>query len=177
MPAKVLIMSETKSSSFSVGALFDRRDTHRRQEQEAEQKLAQRKDEERAAWKQRLDNFQLTDEHIHAVQLRITRAFERGETELMFVSFPSDFCSDSGRAIINAGAPPIVKPSAEETERMKDAAPEWLDTLPRGARPIYEYWKKEMKPAGFGLSVRILNFPGGMPGDIGMFFSWPKSRE
>jgi hypothetical protein len=94
----------------------------------------------------------------------------------MFVSFPSDFCSDDGRAIVNAGAPPIVKPTKEEKERMKDAAPEWLSTLPRGAIPIYEYWKKEMKPGGFGLSARVLNFLGGMPGDIGMFFTWPKSR-
>jgi hypothetical protein len=33
-----------------------------------------------------------------------------------------------------------------------------------------------MKFAGFGLSVRILNFPDGKPGDVGMFFTWPKSR-
>ena len=94
----------------------------------------------------------------------------------MFATFPSDFCTDSGRAIINAGAPPIVKPTKEEAATMKDAEPEWLATLPRGARPVYEYWKSTLQPAGFNLSVRIINFPDGKPGDVGMFFSWPKSQ-
>ena len=65
--------------------------------------------------RKRLDNFKLTDEIIQSGLDRIKRAFERGETELMFSSFPSSFCTDNGRAIINAGAPPINKPSKEET--------------------------------------------------------------
>jgi len=94
----------------------------------------------------------------------------------MFASFPSDFCMDSGRAILNAGIPPIVALTDEEKEKLKDAEPEWLHTLPRGAWPVYEHWKQHMKPASFGLSVRILNFPDGKPGDVGMFLTWPKSR-
>jgi hypothetical protein len=53
----------------------------------------------------------------------------------MFSSFPSDFCTDGGRAIINAGAPPINKPDRAE------------------------------------LAARS----GEMPGDVGLFFTWPKS--
>jgi hypothetical protein len=169
-------MTETSPASFSVTALFAERDARRRQEKDATEQLARRKDEERSQFKQRLENFQLTDELIQTTQERIRRAFESGETELMFASFPSDFCSDGGRAIINAGAPPIVEPSDEEKEKLKDAEPEWLHTLPRGARPVYEHWKQAMKSAGFGLSVRILNFPDGKPGDVGMFFTWPKSQ-
>lgn len=168
-------MSETKSASFSVAALFAERDARRRRDKEAEELLARRKEEELAAFKNRLDTFQLTEDRINSVQQRIRGAFERGETELMFASFPSDFCTDGGRAIINAGAPPINKPSREEAARLKDADPEWLATLPRGARPVYEHWRSVMKPAGFQLTVRIISFPGGKPGDVGMFFSWPKS--
>jgi hypothetical protein len=171
------MMSETHAPPFSVAALFDERDSRRRQEKEAEEHLARRQDEERDAFRKRLEDFELTDDRIKAVELRVKRAFERGETELMFVSFPSGFCTDDGRAIINVGAPSIVALTKEEKEQMKDADPEWPSTLPRGARPIYEYWKSVMKPAGFGLSVRILDFPGGMPGDVGMFFTWPKSRQ
>ena len=58
-------------------------------------------------------------------------AFERSETELMLSSFPSSFCTDGGRAIIDAGAPPINKPSREETAARADE-PEWLATLPAG---------------------------------------------
>lgn len=32
-----------------------------------------------------------------------------------------------------------------------------------------------MRPAGFQLSVRALNYPEGKPGDVAMFLSWPKS--
>jgi hypothetical protein len=42
----------------------------------------------------------------------------------MISSFPSSFCSDGGRAIINAGAPPINKPSKEEAARQVDE-PDW----------------------------------------------------
>ena len=173
---KVFAMTETSSAPFSVASLFTERDARRRQEQEAAEQVARRKDEEVAQFRQRLENFQLTDEIIEAGQLRIRRAFERGEAELMFTSFPSDFCTDSGRAIINAGAPPIVALTDEEKEALKDADPEWLQTLPRGARVVYDYWKQHLKPAGFGFSARILNFPGGKPGDVGMFFTWPKSQ-
>ena len=170
-------MSETQSSPFSVKALFAEREARRRQEKEAEEHLARRKEEELAEFKKRLHNFQLTEANIQTVQLRIRRAFERGETELMFASFPSDFCTDGGRAIINAGAPPINKPTGEDAAKQRDAYPEWLATLPAGARPIYEYWNSVMRPAGFQLSVRIINYPGGRPGDVGMFFGWPKSQS
>ena len=169
-------MTETSSSPFSVEALFAERDARRLKEKEGAEHLARRKNEELTTFRQRLENFQLNDEIIQTTQQRIRRAFENGEAELMFASFPSDFCTDSGRAILNAGAPPIVELTDEEKEKLKDAEPEWLHTLPRGARPVYEHWKQHMKPAGFGLAVRILNFPGGKPGDVGMFFTWPKSR-
>lgn len=168
-------MSETKTAPFSVVSLFTERDARRRRDKEAEELLARRKEEEIAEFKKRLDTFQLTDDRISSVQQRIRNAFERGESELMFAAFPSAFCTDGGRAIINAGAPPINKPSKAEAARLRDADPEWLATLPRGARPVYEYWKSVMRPAGFQLTVRIINFPGGKPGDVGMFFSWPKS--
>jgi hypothetical protein len=162
-----------EDSPFSVATLFAERDARRRHDKKGEEQLARRKEEELADFKHRPDNFQLTEAHIQTFQQRIRRAFERGETELMFVSFPSDFCSDGGRAINNADAPPINKPSNKE---QKDAEPEWLATLPGGARPVYQYWKSVLQPAGFQFSVRIINYPGGKPGDVGMFFSWPKSE-
>jgi hypothetical protein len=164
-----------EDSPFSVATLFAERDARHRQDKAAEEQLARRKEEELADFKHRLEHFELTEAHIQTVQQRIRRAFDRGETELMFASFPSEFCSDGGRAINNADAPPINKPSKKEAEEQKDAEPEWLATLPAGARPVYQYWKSVLQPAGFQFSVRILNYPGGKPGDLGMFFSWPKS--
>ena len=110
---------------LSVTALFAERDALRRRDKEAAEQLQQRKEEELLAFKKRLDNFQLTDEIIQSGLDRIKRAFERGETELMISSFPSTFCTDDGRAIINAGAPPINKPSKEELQRRTTSRTGW----------------------------------------------------
>jgi hypothetical protein len=168
------VMSEkTSSPSLSVAGLFAERDARRRRDKEAEEQLHQRRDEELAEYRKRLDNFKLTDEIIQSGLARIKHVFDLGENEIMFVSFPSSFCTDDGRAIINAGAPPINKPTAEELAARQDE-PEWIQTMPRGVHEVYLYWKDHLKPGGFKFSARIINYPDGKPGDVGLFFSWPK---
>ena len=80
---------------------------------------------------------------------------------------------DSARAIINAGVRPINQPS--KAELAVRSQPEWLTTLPAGAHHVYDFWKQNLRTGGFGFSARIINYPGGMPGDVGLFFTWPKS--
>ena len=126
-----------------------------------------------AEFRKRLDNFQLTEAIIKVGLDRIRRAFERGETELMIAAFPSTFCTDDGRAVINAGAPLVNKPTAQEKATGRDE-PDWLATMPSGVRQVYDYWTTHLKPGGFRFGARIINFPGGKPGDVGLFFSWPK---
>lgn len=167
-------MSVTTDRPFSVAALFAERDERRRRDREAEEQLKRKDQEELTEFKRRLENFQLTDDRVQAVLRRIKIAFERGETELLLTSFPSSFCTDHGRAVNNAGSGSIHKTKGG-SEPGAGSEPEWLATLPAGARPVYEYWKKNLQPGGFGFSARIINFPGGMPGDVGLFFSWPKS--
>jgi hypothetical protein len=169
------VMSAASGPVLSVSALFAERDAQRRRDHEADEVLQRRKEEELAEFRTRLDNFQLIDEIIKSGLDRIKRAFERGETELMISAFPSSFCTDAGRAIINAGVPPINKPSKEEEARQAEQ-PDWLMTLPKGVLQIYEFWKRNLKPGRFKFSVRIINYPGGKPGDVGLFFSWPKSE-
>jgi hypothetical protein len=167
-------MPNASGQTLSVTALFAERDAQRRRDNEALEQLQRRKEEELVEFKKRLDNFRLTDEIIKSGLDRIKRAFERGETELMFSSFPSTFCTDDGRAIINAGAPPINKPSKAEAAK-QEAEPDWLRTLPAGVHLVYDYRKENLKPGGFGFAARIINYPDGKPGDVGLFFSWPKS--
>lgn len=166
-------MADTGSPKLSVAGLFADREARRRKERAEEEAMARQRNEELAQFKRRLENFQLTDDIVSAVMERIRRAFDRGETELMLTSFPSSFCSDNGRAIINADAPPINKPKPDEE---KPREPEWLATMPAGARLVYNYWKEHLEAGGFRFSARIINYPGGMPGDVGLFFSWPKSE-
>lgn len=167
-------MPASSGAALSVASLFEERDAQRRRDREAGELLQRRKQEELAEFRKRLENFRLTDEVVKSGLDRIRRAFERGETELMISSFPSDFCSDGGRAVINAGAPPINKPTKEELAAHGDE-PEWLETMPAGVRLVFRYWKENLKPGGFGFSARIVTFPGGKPGDVGLFFTWPRS--
>jgi hypothetical protein len=53
----------------------------------------------------------------------------------------------------------------------------WPD--PIGRRPcaarlpeIYLRWERDLKPNGFRLAAPILDFPDGIPGDIGLFLTW-----
>jgi hypothetical protein len=165
-------MSGAPGPALSVAALFAERDARRRRDREAEEQLKRKQEEELVEFRKRLENFQLTEARVEAVFHRISRAFEQGEIELMLTSFPSGFCTDDGRAIINASAPPINRP---EKDAPPPSEPEWLSTLPRGARPIYDYWKQNLQPGGFTFTARIINYPDGKPGDVGLFFGWPRS--
>jgi CBS domain-containing protein len=76
-----------------------------------------------------------------------------GEQELMLLRFPSDLCSDGGRMI--------------------DVAEQgWEETLRGEAAEIYDRWRKELKPQGFGLSARIVSYDEGIIGDIGLYLTW-----
>ena len=161
------------SDLLTVAALFGEREARRQRDREAAEQLQQRRNEELVQFRQRLENFQLTDDIIKSGMDRIRRAFERGETELMISAFPSAFCTDQGRAIINAGAPPINKPTKDELAAHTEE-PKWLTTMPAGVREVFDFWKAHLKEGGFKFGARIINFPDGKPGDVGVFISWPK---
>jgi hypothetical protein len=46
---------------------------------------------------------------------------------------------------------------------------DWPKTLRGEAAEIYLRREHDLKPHGFGIAARVLDFPGGMPGDIGLF--------
>lgn len=166
-------MPEATNPVLSVAALIAERDTRRRKQREADEQLQQKEREERAEFRKRLETFQLNDERVQAVVERIRRAFEKGETELLLTSFPSEFCSDNGRAVTNADLPPINKPAgAEESEA---PPPEWVETMPAGVRVVYDYWKNNLKSGGFKFFARVINYKDGKPGDVGLFLSWSRS--
>jgi hypothetical protein len=50
--------------------------------------------------------------------------------------------------------------------------PGWEQTLTGVPQEIYELWRRHFRDRGYRLSVQIIDFPGGMPGDVGMTLSW-----
>jgi CBS domain-containing protein len=122
---------------------------------EAERRNVARHD---AAMRRRVTVTSLIDRHVGdeawRTMLHAAReTAEHGAKEHLLLRFPSELCSDGGRAI---NAP----------------RPEWPATLRGEAAEIYLRWEHELRPLGFHLSARVLDFPGGKPGDIGLFLVW-----
>jgi hypothetical protein len=129
--------------------------TEQKQMEEARKvldKMRQAEDE-----RQQLHDAFMTREIHPEVFERVSRvvkgAAERGEREILALRFPSEYCTDGGRAINNF-------------------EPDWGETLTGFAKRAYEFWQKELQPQGYKLRAQIVDFPGGMPGDVGIFLKW-----
>jgi hypothetical protein len=83
----------------------------------------------------------------------IERAVNNRLTEIQVHRFPNHLCTDKGRAI-------------NQQEQG------WEKTLTGVPKEIYDLWDKYFRPRGYKLRVQIVDFPGGMPGDVGMTLSW-----
>jgi hypothetical protein len=99
----------------------------------------------------------MADELVPDVFERASRlvkgAAERGEREVLAIRFPSEYCTDGGRAI-------------------NSFEPNWPESLTGFAKRAYEFWQKELEPKGYKLRAQIMDFPGGVPGDVGIFLRW-----
>ncbi len=83
----------------------------------------------------------------------IQRAVANGQTDVFVGKFPNSLCTDHGRAI-------------------NQAEPGWEKTLTGLPKELYDFWAKHLRPRGYKLRVQIVDFPGGMPGDVGITLSW-----
>ena len=83
----------------------------------------------------------------------IHRAIKNRLTEVEIIRFPNELCTDKGRAI-------------------NQQEPGWENTLTGVPKEIYQFWAKYFRPRGYKLRVQIVDFPGGLPGEIAMTVSW-----
>ncbi len=83
----------------------------------------------------------------------IERAAKNGLTEVQVYRFPNTLCTDRGRAInqLEAG---------------------WEKTLTGIPKEIYEFWDRRLRSLGYKLRVQIVDFSGGVPGDVGITLKW-----
>lgn len=126
------------------------------QEMEKERKLQDLKKQELLKFTDEFMHQHVTPEEIAMVRNLVENAVRNGKFEAMVYSFPSDLCTDSGRAI-NSGD--------------KD----WPQTLQGKAKEFFERYQRFGKPLGYKLKAMIINFPGGVPGDVGLFLNWAPS--
>ena len=95
----------------------------------------------------------LTEAELAEISRRVAAAVRAEQFEALVYTFPSDLCTDSGRAINNRDA-------------------DWPDSLQGKARELYERYVQVARPAGYRLKAKIISFPDGMPGDVGLYLSW-----
>jgi len=93
------------------------------------------------------------EEKIKLAARVIQRAVRNGLTEVLVYRFPHTLCTDNGRAI-------------------NQQEPGWEKTLTGIPQEIFKLWSDHLKPRGYRIRYQILEFPGGLPGDVGIVIAW-----
>lgn len=107
-----------------------------------------------------LDNLQKPsgvsdEERMKRAAAIINRAVNNGLTEVMVGRFPNSLCTDHGRAI-----------NQQESG--------WENTLTGLPKELFQFWKQYLQPRGYRLKFQIVDWPNGVPGDIGVTLNWGK---
>jgi len=100
-----------------------------------------------------LSTRRVTPERIDRAIRRLQELAAAGQTEVMILQFPNELCTDRGRAInsLEAG---------------------WEKSLTGFPRDVFDAWAEHFRSRGYKLSAKIVEFPEGKPGDVGLFMSW-----
>jgi hypothetical protein len=151
-------MSERRSTDTGAFSAADlrRRMAQRETEKAAEEmrRMKEQEEKQKAVMAEFYKPPDRTPEQLLQVVMELVdRAAERGQNEVQVYRFPNSMCTDRGRKINNSELG-------------------WDETLEGRPRAGYEFWHDHLRPLGFGLKAQVLDYPGGMPGDIGFFLTW-----
>ena len=94
------------------------------------------------------------EEALKRVALIVQRAVRNGLTEVDVFRFPNVLCTDRGRAINNG------------------LEPGWEGTLTGLPKEMHAFWKRQLQPRGYKINFRVVDYSGGIPGDIGITLKW-----
>jgi hypothetical protein len=94
------------------------------------------------------------EQALKRVATIVQRAVKNGLTEVEVTRFPNVLCTDRGRAINN------------------NLEPGWEKTLTGLPKEMYEFWERQLKPRGYKVRYQVVDFSGGVPGDIGITLKW-----
>ena len=93
------------------------------------------------------------EEALRRVGIIIERAVSNGLTEVQVYRFPNALCTDHGRAI-------------NQQEQG------WETTLTGLPKEMFQFWERQLRPRGYKIKFQIVDFPDGMPGDVGITLKW-----
>jgi hypothetical protein len=144
-------MSETKiTTPAELKKLGDELETAK-----AKEALERHRKEQEEESKLREDFMEreLRPDAIDRFNNRVRRAAEQGRHEIEIGRFPSEYCTDRGRAINNFEAG-------------------WPETLTGIARRAHDTFKLHLESQGYKMRAQILNYPDGGLGEVGLFIVW-----
>jgi hypothetical protein len=118
-----------------------------------ERRLKEKKDRDALELREAFMSRRVHPQAIERINNAISIAAKNGQTQLQVLTFPCTFCTDGGR-------------------RINIADSEWPLTLQGFAKEAYDFYVRELKPLGYKLHAEIISFPGGMPGEVGLFLKW-----
>jgi len=93
------------------------------------------------------------DEKVKLASTVIQRAVRNGLSEVQVYRFPNSLCTDRGRAI-------------------NQQEPGWEKTLTGIPQEIFQLWSGYLKPRGYRIKYQIVDFPGGVAGDVSIVIAW-----
>jgi hypothetical protein len=113
----------------------------------------QKQEGEERELREAFHNREIHPEVMNRINNAVRSVAERGGHEIQALTFPAKYCNDGGR-------------------RINNNEPDWPDSLEGFAKRAYEFYLKELRPLGFKVRVQILDYPGGMPGNVAFFLVW-----
>jgi hypothetical protein len=93
------------------------------------------------------------EEKVKLASTVIQRAVRNGLSEVQVYRFPNSLCTDRGRAV-----------------NQQEAG--WEKTLTGIPLEIYQLWSDYLQPRGYQVKYQVIDFPGGVPGDIAIIIAW-----
>jgi hypothetical protein len=113
---------------------------------------------ERDAIRESFNEREVQPEAMERIATVVRRAVENGEKRVLVLQFHSEWLPDSGRGITTHD-------------------PNWHARLEGFPRRAFDFYTRELAPRGFQLQVEILDWPSGMPGEVGWFLTWKHPEE
>ena len=143
---------------FSASAVRDfvksRKDAAAAEQQAHEAAQKAEREKLKAAFEER----EVQPEALERIAALVAKQVDRGEKQALVLQFPSDWLPDQGRGVTNRD-------------------PDWHLKLEGFPKRAYDFFRKELEPRGFQIKAEILDWPGGMPGDVGFILTWKSPEE
>lgn len=123
------------------------------QKMDEERRIKKKKEAQQLELREAFLSREIHPKAIERINNAVSIAAKQGHHQLEVITFPSTYCTDGGRRI-----------------NIED--PEWPSTLEGFAKKAYEFYVKELRPLGYKMHAEIISFPGGMPGEVGLYLKW-----